>query len=67
MMSNLTTYSKDDLEEAKFAINSTISKSEKSFQKITAKSPQKTFLLRRIKALKISADLIDNELFKPNK
>jgi hypothetical protein len=66
-MNNLTTYSKDDLEEAKFAINSTISKCEKSFQKMTDKSPQKTLLLRRIKALKISADLIDNELFKINK
>jgi hypothetical protein len=67
MMSNLTTYSKDDLEEAKFAINSLISKCEKSFQKIAAKSPQKTLLLRRIKALKISAVLIDNELFKLSK
>lgn len=65
-MNNLTKYSKDDLEEAKFAINSSISKCEKSLQKITDKSPQKTLLLRRIKALKISADLIDNELFKLN-
>ena len=66
-MNSLTTYSKNDLEEAKFAIDSTISKCEKSLQKITDKSPQKTLLLRRIKALKISADLIDNELFKLNK
>lgn len=58
------TYSKNELEEAKFAINSTISKCEKSLQKLIDKSPQKTLLIRRIKALKISSDLIEKELVK---
>jgi hypothetical protein len=61
-MNNLTKYSKDDFEEAKFAINSTISKCEKSLLKITDMSPQKTLLLRRIKALKISQDLIEKAI-----
>jgi hypothetical protein len=55
-------YSKNELEEAKFAINSTIGKCEKSLQKIIDKSPQKTLLTRRIKALKIAEDLIDKAL-----
>jgi hypothetical protein len=55
-------YSKKELEEAKFAINSTIGKCEKSLQKIIDKSPQKTLLTRRIKALKISEELIDDAL-----
>lgn len=55
-------YSKNELEEAKFAINSTIGKCEKSLQKIMDKSPQKTLLTRRIKAFKISVELIDNAL-----
>lgn len=57
-------YSKNELEDAKFALSSTISKCEKSLQKISAKSPQKTLLIRRIKALKISTELIDRELLK---
>jgi len=55
-------YSIKELEEAKFAINSTIGKCEKSLQKIIDKSPQKTLLTRRIKALKISEELIDKAL-----
>lgn len=55
-------YSINELEEAKFAINSTIGKCEKSLQKIVDKSPQKTLLTRRIKALKISEELIDKAL-----
>ena len=55
-------YSEKELEEAKFAIYSTIGKCEKSLQKIIDKSPQKTLLTRRIKALKISAELIDQAL-----
>ena len=55
-------YSKKELEEARFAINSTIGKCEKSLQKIIDKSPQKTLLARRIKALKISEELIDKAL-----
>lgn len=55
-------YSIQELEEAKFAINSTIGKCEKSLQKIIDKSPQKTLLTRRIKALRISEELIDKAL-----
>ena len=55
-------YSKKELEEAKYAIHSTIGKCEKSLQKIIDKSPQKTLLTRRIKALKISEELIDKAL-----
>jgi len=55
-------YSINELKEAKFAINSTIGKCEKSLQKIVDKSPQKTLLTRRIKALKISEELIDKAL-----
>jgi hypothetical protein len=54
--------SKKELEEARFAINSTIRKCEKSLQKIIDKPAQKTLLTRRIKALKISEDLINKEL-----
>lgn len=58
-------FSKNELEDAKFAINPTISKCEKSLQKIISdKSPQKTLLIRRINALKISVDLIERELLK---
>ncbi len=55
-------YCKKELEEAKYAINSTLGKCEKSLQKIIDKSPQKTLLTRRIKALKIAEELIDKAL-----
>lgn len=43
---------KKELEEAEFAINSTIGKCEKSLRKLIDQSPKKTLLIRRIKALK---------------
>lgn len=58
----MQTYSKNELEEARFAIHSTINKCEKSLQKLLDKSSQKTLLTRRVKALKISLELIDNTL-----
>ena len=58
----MQTYSKNELEEARFAIQSTIYKCEKSLQKLLDKSSQKTLLTRRVKALKISLELIDNTL-----
>ena len=58
----MTKYSILELEEARFAIHSTIGKCEKSLEKIVRKSPQQTLLIRRIKALKISEELINQVL-----
>lgn len=58
------TYNKKELEDAKFAIDSTISKCEKSLKKLTGKSSQKTLLTRRIKAFKLSSELIEKELLR---
>jgi hypothetical protein len=67
VINNFMRYCKTELEEAKFAIDSTISKCEKSLQKIKEKSPQRTLLIRRIKALKLSIYLIDRELLIQDK
>jgi hypothetical protein len=55
-------FSKEDLEEALRAIASTISKCEKVDPKLKPGSPQHTLLERRIKALRIAAELIRREL-----
>jgi hypothetical protein len=58
----MKSYSKNELEEALFAIVSTIKKCEKSLLKFSENSPQKTLLIRRIKAFKISQDLIEKNI-----
>lgn len=58
----MSKYTAQELEEARFAIRSTIGKCEKSLEKIVGKSPQQTLLIRRIKALKISEELISQAL-----
>ncbi len=55
-------YSRTELEEAKRAIASTISKCEKSLSKLKENSAQKTLLERRIKAFLIAVALIEREL-----
>lgn len=57
-------YGKEELEEAKKSITSIISKCEKSLLKLKENSPQQTLLVRRIKALHISADLIENSILQ---
>jgi hypothetical protein len=58
----MITYTKDDLKEALTAIVSTIGKCEKVMPKLKPNSAQQTLLSRRIKALNISAQLIEREL-----
>jgi hypothetical protein len=55
-------YTKDELEEALKSNVSTISKCEKALPKLKENSAQQTLLLRRIKALCISVELIEREL-----
>ncbi len=55
-------YTTGELEEAKEALVSTISKCEKSLLKLKDNSSQKTLLTRRIKALCISVDLIEDRI-----
>ncbi|HEX8378193.1 MAG TPA: hypothetical protein VF602_10255 [Pedobacter sp.] len=55
-------YTKTELEEAKKAICSTINKCEKALPKLKDKSAQQTLLERRIKAFRISIEIIEREL-----
>lgn len=55
-------YTKEDLEEALRAIESTISKCEKVQPKLKQGTSQHTLLIRRIKALRIASSLISREL-----
>ena len=55
-------FTKEDLEEALRAINSTISKCEKVQPKLKEGTSQHTLLIRRIKALRIASSLITREL-----
>jgi len=63
----MTTYAREELEEAIEAIVSTISKCEKVLPKLKENSAQQTLLKRRIKALQISVDLIERELRRESK
>lgn len=54
-------FSKQELSEALRAIVSTTHKCEKAVLKLTEGTPQHTLLVRRIKALHISAALIQRE------
>ena len=58
----MAAYAREELEEALRAITSTINKCEKVMPKLKENSPQQTLLIRRIKALQISVDLIEREL-----
>lgn len=60
----MKSYNKIELEEAKTAIESTISKCEKSLIKFSDNSPQRTLLIKRIKALVISKELIESAILK---
>jgi hypothetical protein len=55
-------FTKVELEEAKRAIDSTISKCEKALPNLKDKSAHRTLLSRRIKALLISSELIEREI-----
>ena len=55
-------FTKEDLEEALRAIESTISKCEKIQPKLKQGTSQHTLLIRRVKALQIASSLIKREL-----
>lgn len=55
-------FTKEELNEALCAINSTISKCEKVLPKLAPGTSQHTLLIRRIKAFHISVMLINREL-----
>jgi hypothetical protein len=58
-------FSKEELEEARRAIDSTIGKCEKVLPKLKPGSSQQTLLGRRIKALRIASTLITQAMEKP--
>ena len=58
-MENLT---RDELEEALRAIDSTIGKCEKVQPKLKERTSQHTLLIHRLKALRIASALIEREL-----
>jgi hypothetical protein len=55
-------FTKEELDEALRAIDSTIAKCEKVLPKLKNGTPQHTLLIRRIKALHIASALIKREL-----
>lgn len=58
----MAAFAREELEEAREAIVSTINKCEKVLPKLKENSAQQTLLTRRIKALRISVELIEREL-----
>lgn len=58
----MNTFTKEELEEALRAINSTIRKCEKVQPKLKQGTAQHTLLMRRIRALNIASELITREL-----
>lgn len=58
----MNTYTKEELEEALRAIDSTIKKCEKVQPKLKEGTSQHTLLVRRIKALRIASELITREM-----
>lgn len=58
----MAAYAREELEEARRAIVSTIHKCEKVLPKLKENSAQQTLLKRRIRALQISVDLLEREL-----
>lgn len=59
---DMDSYTKEELEEALRAIDSTISKCEKVLPKLKPGTSQHTLLIRRIKAFRISSSLITKAL-----
>jgi hypothetical protein len=55
-------FSEENLVQASQSISSLISKCEKSLEKITGRTSQRTLLQNRISALKIALRLIEKEL-----
>lgn len=55
-------FAKDDLDEAKYSIESTLHKCEKALEKLKPGSPQYTLTIRRIRAFRLSLLLIGREL-----
>ncbi|MES2650508.1 MAG: hypothetical protein V4663_02155 [Bacteroidota bacterium] len=62
--SEKVTFSEMKLAEAYTAITSLINKCEKAKDKLKSNSSQETLLKRRIKALQISASLIEDKISK---
>jgi hypothetical protein len=60
----MESFTKEELTEALRAIDSTISKCEKVQPKLREGTSQHTLLVRRIKALRIAAELIKREYEK---
>lgn len=58
----MSEFVKDELNEALYAITSTLNKCEKIQPKLKQGTSQHTLLLRRIKALHIASRLIEREL-----
>jgi hypothetical protein len=58
----METFTREELSEALRAIVSTIGKCEKVQPKLKPGTPSHTLLIRRIKALNISATLIQREI-----
>ena len=58
----MSDFTKEELEEALRAIDSTISKCEKVQPKLKPSTSQHTLLVRRIKALRIASSLKTREL-----
>lgn len=58
----MNNYTKEELNEALTAIDSTISKCEKVLPKLKQGTSSHTLLIRRIKALRIASELISREL-----
>ena len=61
----MTHFSTTELEEAKTALTSALRKCEKIQDGKKLGPSQKTLLDRRIRALRLSLDLIENEIGKP--
>lgn len=58
-------FTRTELEEAKYSIESTVHKCEKALGKLKQGTPQRTLTDRRIKAFRLSLALIERELEKP--
>lgn len=59
----MSTYTKDELIEAKISLNSTLSKCEKAILKLKVHSSQHTLMIRRIEALRIAVTLIEAKIY----
>jgi hypothetical protein len=58
----MTSFTPEELIEAKKSIDSILNKCEKAFAKLKENSPQHTLMVRRINALRVSLNLIEKEL-----